>query len=577
MCGILCVLQVDNVSETLRRKVCRLQKILKHRGPDWSGIHTFSHAILAHERLGIVDPTSGDQPILGVGGTVAVSANGEIYNHQSLRRSYAYDYKTGSDCEPLIPLYLKNKADPGEWVSYLDGQYAFTLYDSQANYFIIARDPIGICPLYYGYGENGELWVSSELKAIRNECQTFQQFPPGHYLDPHAKAPVPFFSAGWYTHPQVPKLGLNLARIRDTLTAAVGKRLMTDVPWGVLLSGGLDSSLVASIATRLLKDKTRVYDKMHTFSVGLKGSPDLRAAQDVAKFIGSIHHEFTFTVQNGLDVLRDVIYYLETYDVTTVRAATPMFLMARKIKACGIKMVLSGEGADEVMAGYLYFHKAPSPEELFHETVRKLKDLMYFDCLRANKSMMAWGVEARVPFLDRDWLDLAMELDPVHKMSGTHPERPKMEKWVLREAFSDPKNPYLPDSVLWRQKEQFSDGVGYNWIGSLKAHADKEVTDRQLANARHKFPYNTPKTKEAYYIRNIFEEFYPESPAVRSVPSPGGKSSSGTASVACSTAAAIAWDQSFMDMAKQTNGECSGRAVIGVHNCSIETHTTPRV
>lgn len=574
MCGILCVFTQDKASETLRRKICRLQKLLKHRGPDWSGIHTYSHAILAHERLGIVDPTSGDQPIVGVNGQVAVSANGEIYNHQWLRKQYTYDYQSGSDCEPLIPLYLANKTKPADWVRCLDGQFAFTLYDANDNYFIIARDPMGICPLYYGYGENGELWVCSELKAIRDQCQTFQQFPPGHYLDTTVKTPTRYFSAQWYTTPTVPCKKLDLALIRNTLTTAVDKRLMTDVPWGVLLSGGLDSSLVASIATRLLKEKsasnaTIMYDKIHSFSVGLKGSPDLAAARKVAKFIGSIHHEFTFTVQNGLDVLRDVIYYLETYDVTTIRAATPMFLMARKIKACGIKMVLSGEGADEVMAGYLYFHKAPSGEELFHETVRKLKDLMYFDCLRANKAMMAWGVEARVPFLDRQWLDLAMELDPTHKLSGTHPDRPKIEKWTLREAFDDPENPYLPDSVLWRQKEQFSDGVGYNWIGSLKAHAEKEVGDRQLKSAKHRFPYNTPKTKEAYYIRSIFEEFYPESAAIKTVPSPGGKSSSGTASVACSTAAAIAWDESFMKMANKTNGECSGRAVIGVHNDCI--------
>ena len=416
------------------------------------------------------------------------------------------------------------------------------------------------------------------MKALKDQCVDFKQFPPGHFYDSETKTFTRYYAPKWYMVKEVPKAPLDFKKLRDVLTRAVEKRLMTDVPWGVLLSGGLDSSLIASIASRLLykkqqENKMLKHHQMHTFSIGLKGSPDLAAARKVADFLQSVHHEMTFTVQDGLDAVRDVIYHLETYDVTTVRAATPMYLMSRKIKACGIKMVLSGEGADEIMAGYLYFHKAPNGEELFHETVRKLKDLMYFDCLRANKSTMAWGVEARVPFLDKEWLDYSMNLDPVHKLCGTHPDGKRIEKWALRKAFDDKDKPYLMDSVLWRQKEQFSDGVGYNWIDSLKANANTAVSDQQMKSAKHRFPHNTPGTKEAYYVRRIFEEHYPQPAACHTVPSPGGASATGAggASIACSTAKALEWDETFKKMAAMTNGECSGRAVMDVHESGL-TH-----
>lgn len=517
-----------------------------------------------------MDPESGDQPLIDNSGDVAVAANGEIYNHGELRKSFAdYKFKTGSDCEVILPLFKFGK-DSAEWVKKLDGQFAFVVSDGSSGAFVAARDPIGIAPLYYGHGTDGEMWFSSELKALKEQCTDFKQFPPGHVYDSRTKKFTRYFKPSWFMSPVVPNEKLVLSKVREVLTRAVDKRLMSDVPWGVLLSGGLDSSLVASIASRLLyerkqKNKMMQHHRMHSFSIGLTGSPDLAAARKVADFLQTVHHEMVFTVQDGLDAVRDVIYHLETYDVTTVRAATPMYLMSRKIKACGIKMVLSGEGADEVMAGYLYFHKAPNGKELFHETVRKLKDLCYFDCLRANKSCMAWGVESRVPFLDREWLDMAMMMDPVEKMCGTHPDGKRIEKWALRKAFDDKEKPYLMDSVLWRQKEQFSDGVGYNWIDSLKAHANKSVSDSQMKSAKHRYAHNTPGTKEAYFIRRIFEEHYPEPAARLTVPSPGGASGSGSASIACSTAKAIEWDESFKKMAAATNGECSGRAVMDVH------------
>jgi len=586
MCGILCVLGLSGPQavQEARPKVRVLQKRLRHRGPDWSGTHAQSSAVLGHERLGIMDPESGDQPLLDTSGDVAIAVNGEIYNHGDLRKTFSdYKFKTGSDCEVILPLYHKHgEKNIGEWVSQLDGQFAFVLSDASKGFYMAARDPIGIASLYYGYGTDGEMWFASELKALKEQCTHFEQFPPGHFYDSRTKKFTPYFQPKWYVSEKIPTAPLVYAKIREVLTRAVEKRLMSDVPWGVLLSGGLDSSLVASIASRILykrkqQNKTAlVYPKMHSFSIGLEGSPDLAAARKVADFLQTVHHEMTFTVQDGLDAVRDVIYHLETYDVTTVRAATPMYLMSRKIKACGIKMVLSGEGADEVMAGYLYFHKAPSSTELFHETVRKLKDLTYFDCLRANKSTMAWGVEARVPFLDKDWLDLAMNLDPKHKMCVDDAGKKRMEKWVLRKAFDDKERPYLMDSVLWRQKEQFSDGVGYSWIDSLKAHANASVSDQQMKSAKHRFPLNTPGTKEAYFIRRIFEEHFPEPAARKSVPSPGGASASGsgTASIACSTAKAIEWDETFKKMAAMTNGECSGRAVMDVHESGYKAVPT---
>jgi asparagine synthase (glutamine-hydrolysing) len=587
MCGIIAVFGLTpREARELRARIITLQKRLRHRGPDWSGVEVQPTAILAHERLGIVDPESGNQPLLDDSGDTALAANGEIYNHQETRRKFPnYPFRTHSDCESILPLYKSHGVD---CASMLDGQFAFVISDASSGRYYAARDPIGINPLYYGHDESGRMWFASEMKALKDDCPTFQCFPPGHYYDSVTRKFVQYYKPAWYTGlGGVPAASpLVLSRLRDSLIAAVEKRLMTDVPWGVLLSGGLDSSLVASIASRLAYKRERLaangnpapgrgaqtfFPRMHSFCIGLEGSPDLAAAQKVADFLKTVHHSYTFTVQEGLDAYSDVIYHLETYDVTTVRAATPMYLMMRKIKACGVKMVLSGEGADEVMAGYLYFHKAPSREELFHETVRKLKDLHYYDCLRANKSAMAWGVEARVPFLDVDWLETAMTLDPVHKMSGTHPDRTnqtgpdgtrRIEKWALREAFHDKDNPWLPESVLFRQKEQFSDGVGYSWIDSIKARAADRVTDQMLESAPHRFPHNTPKTKEAYYIRKIFEGHFPQKSAECTVP--------GGPSIACSSAKAVEWDESFRRMVEECDGECSGRAVMDVHNAGYK-------
>ena len=586
MCGITAVLRVaeEQVPE-LRAQVLAMSKLQRHRGPDWSGIHLTKTAILAHERLGIMDPESGHQPLVSPDGQVVLTINGEIFNHKELRKELqdGFEFKTGSDCEVVIPLYLKYGAD---CVHHLRGQFAFVLVDLRDDSFLVARDPIGINPLYWGHSKEGHLWVTSEMKAIAQQCPKFSLFLPGHRLSSAAydeqKPPERYFAPDWFTYDcsadePLPSDQPDLEELRNTLIQAVKRRLMTNVPWGVLLSGGLDSSLIASIAVRLHRqmlaerqaggEETEILGmglagKVHTFSIGLEGSPDLAAARGVADFLGTIHHEYKFTVQEGLDAVRDVIYHLETYDVTTVRASTPMYLMARKIRSLGIKMVLSGEGADEVFAGYLYFHKAPSARELHAETLRKLKDLHLYDCLRANKAPMSWGLEGRFPFLDVDWLARAYTLDPTCKMAGTHPDGPRMEKHILRAAFDDEADPWLPKDVLWRQKEQFSDGVGYSWIDGLKAHAAAAVSDRMLLTAGYKFPYNTPRTKEAYFVRDTFEHHYPQQASRETVVY--------EASIACSTAVAVAWDEEFKKVALASNGEQSGRAVSGVHKAAYD-------
>ncbi len=558
MCGIVAVLGVDTASRPeLRAQVVERAGRLRHRGPDWSGIEVQPRAILAHERLGIVDPESGHQPILDDSGELALTVNGEIYNHRDLRARLAdYPFRTRSDCEVILPLYREKGED---CLHDLDGVFAFVLSDAETGEFIAARDPMGVVPLYFGEARDGSLWFASELKALTGVCERFGVFPPGHVWSSRTGGLRRWYEPAWF-EPEVPTTPSNPALLRQAFEDAVVKRLMSDVPWGVLLSGGLDSSLVASVASRHATRRIEEgeasaawWPRMHTFCIGLEGSPDLAAAQKVADFLDTVHHPFTYTVQEGIDALSEVVRHLETYDVTTIRASTPMFLMARKIKALGIKMVLSGEGADEIFGGYLYFHKAPDAVEFHHETVRKLQTLHLYDCLRANKSTAAWGVEVRTPFLDRGFLDYSQGFDPTDKMSSTHPEGRRIEKHVLRAAFDDPDNPWLPEDVLWRQKEQFSDGVGYGWIDGLKDHAEEQVSDDLLAEAASRFPYNTPPTKEAYFYRSLFERHFPQKSAVQSVP--------GGPSIACSTPVAIAWDEAFANMA-----DPSGRAITDVHN-----------
>jgi asparagine synthase (glutamine-hydrolysing) len=547
-----------------------MSKRIRHRGPDWSGIYSGERTILCHERLSIVDPESGGQPLYSPDRTMVLAVNGEIYNHQQFREELAgeYEFQTKSDCEVILPLY--KKYGPA-FIDKLDGIYAFALYDIEHDRFLIARDHIGIIPLYYGYDNEGRLYVASELKALEGYCSVIKCFPPGHYIySPEGTEPRPWYKRDWMEYDNVKDNPTDINQLREALTRAVDRQLMADVPYGVLLSGGLDSSVISALAQILNKKKMEEGShiawspRLHSFAVGLKGAPDLIAARKVAEHIGTIHHEINYTVQEGLDAVRDVIYYLETYDVTTVRASTPMYLLARVIKSMGIKMVLSGEGADEIFGGYLYFHKAPSPEEFHKETVRKLSKLYLYDCLRANKALSAWGVEGRVPFLDYEFLDVAMRLNPKDKMSGplgaslspmrADPEhdpdgkRARMEKWIVRKAFED----ILPEEVAWRQKEQFSDGVGYSWIDSLKAITSERVTDAQMANAAERFPVNTPMNKEEYYYRTIFEEHFPSNTAARTVPH--------EASVACSTAIALEWDAAWKNM-----NDPSGRAVGGVH------------
>ena len=590
MCGIVAILNVKEQTQALRQKALKMSQKIRHRGPDWSGIYCGGSAILAHERLSIVDPESGGQPLYSPDRKQVLAVNGEIYNHQEIRRLYAgqYEFQTGSDCEVILALYREKGIN---FLEDLSGIFAFVLYDEEKDEFLIARDPIGVIPLYIGYDSDGTVYVASELKALEGFCECYEPFLPGHYFYSgecrtesvefatatdgtansiaeanstpytlHSKLRR-YYHRDWFNYDAVKDNPASVEAIHDALTDAVKLQLMSDVPYGVLLSGGLDSSVISAIAEKFSEhrieddSKTKAYwPRLHSFAVGLKGAPDLAKAKMVADHIGTVHHEINYTIQEGLDAIRDVIYFIETYDVTTVRASTPMYLLARVIKSMGIKMVLSGEGADEIFGGYLYFHKAPSAKDFHEETVRKLSKLYLYDCLRANKSLSAWGVEGRVPFLDKEFLDVAMRTNPEAKMCG--PKKSgnsgesgfEIEKRIVREAFAD----MLPAEVAWRQKEQFSDGVGYSWIDTLKQITSEAVSDEQMAHAAERFPINPPKNKEEYYYRSIFAEHFPSDSAARSVPS--------EASVACSTAIALEWDAAFKGM-----NDPSGRAVKGVH------------
>ena len=550
MCGIACAFDVKESTEKLRPQLLEMSKKVRHRGPDWSGIYANDKAILAHERLAIVDPASGRQPLFSEDGKLVLAANGEIYNHRELRKQFEgnYKFKTQSDCEVILALYKKKGAD---FIDELNGIFGFALYDSEKDEYFIARDHMGIIPLYIGWDKNGTFYVASELKALEGVCSKIELFPPGHYLHSRDGEFKQWYQRDWMEYEAVKENETSIREVREALEAAVHRQLMSDVPYGVLLSGGLDSSVTSAIAKKFAQKRIESDDtkdawwpQLHSFSVGLEGSPDLAAAQLVADHIGTVHHEIKFTIQEGLDAIRDVIYNLETYDITTIRASTPMYLMARVIKSMGIKMVLSGEGADELFGGYLYFHKAPSPKDFHEETVRKLSKLHMYDCLRANKSLAAWGIEGRVPFLDKEFMDVAMRINPKDKMINGE----RMEKWVVRKAFES----YLPESVAWRQKEQFSDGVGYSWIDTLKELVEEAVSDEKLQNAHFKFPIQTPTTKEEYYYRSIFEEHFPSDAAALSVPQ--------EPSVACSTKIALEWDEAFKNM-----NDPSGRAVAQVH------------
>lgn len=550
MCSILAILDTKTDINTLRKQALQMSKLLRHRGPDWSGMYSNDKVIMAHERLSIVDIEHGSQPICSEDGELALAVNGEIYNHKELEDALTinYSFQTKSDCEVINALYREKGT---KFLDELNGIFSFVLYDNKSNCYFIARDHIGIVPLYTGYDEHGNFYVASEMKAIINVCSTIKEFPPGHYLYSKEGEIKRYYKRDWLDFEYVKNNKTDTALLKKSLEQAIHRQLMSDVPYGLLLSGGLDSSIIAAIAHKYASKRIETDDtddawwpSLHTFAIGLDGSPDLEAAQKVADHIGSIHHNFLYTIQEGLDAIRDVIYHLETYDVTTVRAATPMYLMARKIRSMGIKMVLSGEGSDEIFGGYLYFHKAPNAEALHIETVRKITQLHLFDCLRANKSMAAWGVEARVPFLDKEFLDVAMNINPTDKLSGNG----RMEKHLLRETFAE----YLPESVLWRQKEQFSDGVGYNWINTLKKVAGNEISDKLMQNAKYMFPINTPSNKEAYFYRKIFAEHFPSDAAAACVP--------GGPSVACSTPEALAWDKQLNEVI-----DPSGRAVRTVH------------
>lgn len=537
MCSVFGILDIKSDAAALRPVALEMSKKLRHRGPDWSGIYSSERAILAHERLAIVGLNSGAQPLYSQDKKHILAVNGEIYNHKELRARYEdkFDFQTDSDCEVILALYQELGAD---LLEELNGIFAFVLYDEEKDTYLIGRDHIGIIPLYQGYDEHGNYYVASEMKALVPVCKTISEFPPGCYYGSGDAEPQRYYTRDWNEYAAVQGNSTSKEELTQALEDAVKRQLMTDVPYGVLLSGGLDSSITSAVAKRFAAMRIEDDEKseawwyqLHSFAVGLEGAPDLKAAREVADKIGTVHHEMTYTVQEGLDAIRDVIYHIETYDVTTIRASTPMFLMGRKIKAMGIKMVLSGEGADEIFGGYLYFHKAPNAKEFHEETVRKLLALNMFDCARANKSLAAWGVEGRVPFLDKEFIDVAMRLNPEDKMCGNG----KMEKHILRECFEH----YLPDSIAWRQKEQFSDGVGYGWIDSLKEVAESKVTDQQMETTAYRFPYNTPATKEGYVYREIFEELFPLESAAQCVP--------GGPSVACSSAKAIEWDESFQN------------------------------
>ncbi|NLK61700.1 MAG: asparagine synthase B [Treponema sp.] len=553
MCGFVGSFEIKTSTEALREQMLAMAKKLRHRGPDWSGIYTGDHAMLAHERLAIVDPLSGNQPLFSSDGTVVLAVNGEIYNHREIRARYAesYSFKTQSDCEVILALYQDKGAD---FLEDLNGIFAFALYDTKRDTYLVARDHIGIIPLYQGWDDAGRYYVASELKALEGICTEIREFPPGSLLRSETGKVETWYQRDWMEYEAVADAPCDIPALRASLEAAVKRQLMSDVPYGVLLSGGLDSSIIAAVTAKFAARRIESGDqqeawwpRLHSFAIGLEGSPDLSAAQKAADHIGTVHHEIHFTVQEGLDAIRDVIYHLETYDVTTVRASTPMYLLSRAIKSMGIKMVLSGEGSDELFGGYLYFHKAPDAKQLHEETVRKLGKLHLYDCLRANKSLAAWGVEGRVPFLDKEFIDTAMRINPAEKLSGRSGGG-RMEKWVLREAFKD----LLPDEIAWRQKEQFSDGVGYSWIDSLKERCSALISDEQFSRAADRFPVNTPMSKEQYYYRTIFEEFFPSASAARTV--------AHEASVACSTAIALEWDAAW-----KTMNEPSGRAVSGVH------------
>lgn len=550
MCGIVSIFNIKHQTPELRKKALEMSRKIRHRGPDWSGIYCGKSAILCHERLSIVDPESGKQPLFSPDKEQVLAVNGEIYNHRKIRNDYSemYEFQTGSDCEVILALYRYKGVN---FLEDLNGIFAFALYDEENDDFLIARDPIGVIPLYIGYDDDGIVYCASEMKALEGFCNRYEPFLPGHYYRGSEGKIKKWYHRDWENYENVKNNNVCIQDVHDALKAAVKRQLMSDVPYGVLLSGGLDSSVISAIAKeyaarRVETDNTQDawWPRLHSFSIGLKGAPDLIKAREVAKHIGTVHHEINYTIQEGLDALRDVIYFIETYDVTTVRASTPMYLLARVIKSMGIKMVLSGEGADEIFGGYLYFHKAPDAKSFHEETVRKLSKLHLYDCLRANKSLSAWGVEGRVPFLDKEFIDVAMRLNPMAKMCPGN----TIEKKIMREAFAG----MLPESVTWRQKEQFSDGVGYSWIDTLKEFTDQAVTDEQMAHAAECFPINTPMNKEEYYYRSIFSEYFPSESAAHSVPS--------VPSVACSTAEALAWDEIFKNM-----NDPSGRAVTGIH------------
>jgi len=550
MCGIVTIFNLRKNETEIRPQAIEMARKIRHRGPDWSGIFCHPKAVMAHERLAIVDPQSGGQPLYTEDKKVILAVNGEIYNHQEIREKYkdTYNFLTQSDCEVLLALYRDKGVN---FLEDLNGIFGFSLYDTEKDIFLVGRDHMGIIPLYHGWDAMGQYYVASELKALEGVCNQIEVFPPGHYYSSQDEKPVQWYHREWREFDNVKDNVSDIADLRKALEDAVHRQLMSDVPYGVLLSGGLDSSIISAVAKKYAAKRIESqdqqmawYPQLHSFAVGLEGAPDLIAANKVAEHIGSVHHEIHFTIQEGLDAIRDVIYHLETYDVTTIRASTPMFLMARVIKSMGIKMVLSGEGSDELFGGYLYFHKAPNAQAFHEETVRKLDKLYLYDNLRANKSLAAWGVEGRVPFLDKEFIDVAMRLNPEDK----RPKDGRIEKWILRKAFED----MLPHEVAWRQKEQFSDGVGYSWIDTLKAMVAEKVSDEDIKNAHFKFPDQTPSNKEEYFYRSIFTEHFPSRAAALTVPS--------VPSVACSTPIALEWDAAFKNM-----NDPSGRAVKGVH------------